>query len=131
MLGSLGRRAGVGGPGTVFCDVYTKKLWSRGCSMRSCQGGTFRSHLLCFVNVQRQIVVLAPVRQLFHHLSVGCFIVAADETHYWKLNDVVCAGSRGAVMGQQHKQQGAEHTALGDAGVQHDCTRAVAAADPY
>ena len=35
------------------------------------------------------------------------------------LNDVACIGSGSAVMGQQRKQQGAWHTALWHAGVQH------------
>ena len=73
------------------------------------------NYLLCFFQVEEEVVVLAPQGQLVHFLPVVSLI--ADETHHssvvCKLHDVVGAEDGFAVVGQQSEEKGAEHTSLG------------------
>ncbi len=50
-------------------------------------------NLLCLPHIEGQVVSTTPFSQLYHILSVECFIVVADETYHWcvigKLDDVV------------------------------------------
>jgi len=74
------------------------------------------NYLLCFFQVEEEVVVLAPQGQLVHFLPVVSLIVVADETHHsvvCKLHDVVGAEDGFAVVGQQSEEKGAEHTSLG------------------
>ncbi len=74
-------------------------------------------NLLCLLHIEGQIVSATPLSQLCQFLSVLPFIVVADETYHCcvisELDDVVGAELGSAVVGQQRKEQRAEHTALG------------------
>ncbi len=67
-------------------------------------------NLLCLTHIEGQVVCTTPFNQLCHFLSVGCFIVVADETYHscviGKLDDVVGAELGSAVVGQQLKSSG-------------------------
>ncbi len=73
-------------------------------------------NLLCLTHIEEQVVCTTPFNQLCHFLSVGCFIIVADEAYHscviGKLDDVVGAELGNAVVSQQHEEQRAEHTAL-------------------
>ncbi len=73
-------------------------------------------NLLCLTHIEGQVVSTTHFNQLCHFLSVGCFIIFSDETYHScvisKLDDVVGAELGSAVVGQQHEEQRAEHTAL-------------------
>lgn len=73
-------------------------------------------NLLCFAYIKEQVVCTTPFNQLFHFLSVECFIIVADETYHScvirKLDDMVGAELGSTVVGQQCEEQRAEHTSL-------------------
>ncbi len=72
-------------------------------------------NLLCLPHIEGQIVSATPFSQLCHFLSVVRFIFVADETYHCCVIselDVVGAELGSAVVGQQHEEQRAEHTAL-------------------
>ncbi len=73
-------------------------------------------NLLCLLHIEGQIVSATQFSQLCHFLSVVRFITVADETYHCRvisdLDDVVGAELGSAVVGQQHEEQRAEHTAL-------------------
>lgn len=82
------------------------------------------NHLFCLPNMKRQIVVLVPVYQLLHLLSVQHIFIIADEPHDSGVLgelDVVCSEAGGAVVGQQSEQQWAQRTPLESTGAQHGC----------
>lgn len=62
---------------------------------------------LCFVDIQQQVVCVAPVHKL-SHLLVGLFIIILDEAHYCHvvriLHNVVCTEPGTAVVGYQGEQ---------------------------
>ena len=92
------------GPGQVITDVDPKEPEAADSLHRSPvdgEGGVFYSlslpvvhdQLLCFADVEKQVVVLAPRCQGSDLLSVGLLIVASDQAYdgrvISKLNDGV------------------------------------------
>ncbi len=87
-------------------------------------------NLLCLTHIEGQVVCTTPFNQLCHFLSVGCFIIVADEAYHscviCKLDDVVGAELGSAVVSQQCEEQRAEHTALWGTSAQCGSARGVA-----
>lgn len=58
--------------------------------------------LLCFVDIQEQVVCVAPVHKLSHLLPIGLFVGILNEAHHChvvrKLHNVVCTEPVTAVM---------------------------------
>ena len=73
-------------------------------------------NLLCFADIQQEVVVSAPRGQKVDLLPVVGLIVLGDETHQScvvrKLHHVIGAVGCCAVVSQQGEEQGTEHTAL-------------------
>ncbi len=123
----LGERHGVGGPGEILRDVHPQEfsaadsLHSRAVDgqwgvVNGVRPPEVHHNLLCLTHIEGQIVSATPFSQLCHFLSVVRFIIVADETYHCcvisELDDVVGAELGSAVVGQQHEEQRAEHTAL-------------------
>lgn len=70
------------------------------------------NYLLCFLQVEEEVVILAPQGQLVHFHPVVSLIVVAVETHHssvvCKLHDVVGAEVGFALVGQQSEEKGAD-----------------------
>ena len=73
-------------------------------------------NLLCFADIQQEVVVSAPRGQKVDLLPVVGLIVLGDETHQScvvrKLHHVIGTEGCCAVVSQQGEEQGTEHTAL-------------------
>lgn len=74
--------------------------------------------------VQDEVVVSAPLCQVFHFSPVCCLVTMGDESDHrcvvCKLNNKIVLVLSSAVEGHQCVQQWAQHTSLGRAGVQDD-----------
>lgn len=66
------------------------------------------NHLLCFVDMEDQVVGATPLHQMLHLPSVGLFVVILDEAHHCcvvrVLEDVVSTGSSLTVVCHQGEQ---------------------------
>ena len=91
-------------------------------------------NLLCFADIQQEVVVSAPRGQKVDLLPVVGLIVLGDETHQScvvrKLHHVIGAVGCCAVVSQQGVEQGTEHTALRGPCAECDAARDVVA-DSY
>lgn len=74
--------------------------------------------LLSFVDIEGEVIFLAPLRQRTNLLPVDCLVVVGNQAYHChvisKLYDRVGVMRGHAVMGEQGVQEGAEHTPLGD-----------------
>ena len=91
-------------------------------------------NLLCFADIQQEVVVSAPRGQKVDLLPVVGLIVLGDETHQScvvrKLHHVIGTVGCCAVVSQQGEEQGTEHTALWGPCAECDAARGVVA-DSY
>lgn len=82
------------------------------------------SNLFSFVDVEKQIVLLTPVDELLHLLSVCWVIVVFDEAHHCcvicKFDDVIRFKYGTAVVGHQREKHGGQHTSLRHPSVDDD-----------
>ncbi len=125
------------GPGEVFCYVHPQEFCAADSLHSRAVDGQWgvvnrvppevHHNLLCLTHIEGQVVCTTPFIQLCHFLSVGCFIIVADEAYHScvisKLDDVVGAELGNAVVSQQR----AEHTALWGTCAQCGSARGVAA----
>lgn len=84
------------------------------CCMLGLHSPEVHYNLFCLLHIQVKIVVLTPHGQAAHLASVGCLIAVVDEAYHSRLvlkpNEYVRAGCWSAVVGQQSKEKGAQHT---------------------
>ena len=89
------------------------------------------NNLLCFADVQQEVVDIAPRGQEVDLLPVVGLIVLGDETHQScvirKLHHVIGAVGGCTVVSQQGEEQGTEHTALWGPCFERDAARGVVA----
>ena len=116
-------------PGQVITDVNPEETEVADSLHRSCvygEGGvhlpTVHDQLLCFADVEMEVVFLAPRCQGSDLLFVGHLIVAGNPAYdccvISKFADGVGAVGGHAVMYEQEVQERTEHAALGGAGVE-------------
>ena len=88
-------------------------------------------NLLCFADIQQEVVVSAPRGQKVDLLPVVGLVVLGDETHQScivrKLHHVIGAEGWCAVVSQQGEEQGTEHAALWGPCAECDAARGVVA----
>jgi hypothetical protein len=72
--------------------------------------------LLRFVDLEGEVIFLAPLRQGPHLLPVSCLVIVGNKAYYCcvvcKLDDLVGGVHGHAVMGEQGVQEGAEQAPL-------------------
>ncbi|KAI4901983.1 hypothetical protein NFI96_029748, partial [Prochilodus magdalenae] len=114
------------GPCELLCDVNTEELKAADPLYSSHVDGDGGVHslllpevhyqLLGLADIEREVILPAPVCQEADFLSVGLLVVVGDQAHncsvICKFDDDIGAVSGCTVMGIQGKQERAEHTTL-------------------
>ncbi|MEQ2276298.1 hypothetical protein XENORESO_017224 [Xenotaenia resolanae] len=86
---------------------------------RALEPSEIHHNLLSLLHIDAEVVFSAPLHQVLHLLSVFGLITIRYSSHYCcvvcKLHYMTAGMSRRAVIRQQSEQEGAQHTALGQA----------------
>ena len=82
----------VGGPFQFVRDVYAEELKTshllRYCPVNVDRGlfpllfPEVHDHLLCFVDIECEVIFLTPHSEGPHLIPTGCFVVGGDEAYY-------------------------------------------------